>query len=130
MASIRGERDIAVGNIIGSNIFNIVTVLGLSGLITSTGVSISVAALRFDIPVMIAVTVACLPIFLTGSMISRWEGLLFLGYYIAYTLYLILNATQHASLTAFSNIMLVFVVPLTVVTLLISLKRTLQPKVM
>ncbi len=45
--------------------------------------------LRFDIPVMIAV--ACLPVFFTGHVIARWEGVLFLGYYVAYTLYLILN---------------------------------------
>jgi cation:H+ antiporter len=100
--------------------------LGLSGLVTPAGVNVSVAALRFDIPVMIAVAVACLPIFFTGSLISRWEGLLFLGYYIAYTLFLFLNATQHDSLAAFSTIMFVFVLPLTVVTLLISLMRTLQ----
>jgi cation:H+ antiporter len=126
MASIRGERDIAVGNIIGSNIFNIVFVLGVSGLVTPVGVTVSTAALNFDIPVMIAVALTCLPIFFTSSLISRWEGALFLGYFGAYTLYLFLNATTHESLAAFSVIMLVFVVPLTVMTLLISLMRTLR----
>ena len=126
MASIRGERDIAVGNIVGSNIFNIVTVLGLSGMVTSAGVNVSTAALRFDIPVMIAVAVACLPIFFTGSLIARWEGVLFLGYYVAYTFYLFLNTTGHASLAAFSTIMLVFVLPLTTVTLLLSVIRALH----
>ncbi|MDX1520379.1 MAG: calcium/sodium antiporter [Anaerolineae bacterium] len=124
-ASLRGERDIAVGNIIGSNIFNIVTVLGLTGLVTSSGVNVSMAALHFDIPVMIAVAVACLPIFFTGSQISQWEGFMFLGYYVAYTLYLLLNATDHQSLPAFNTIMLIFVLPLTVITLLISLMRSL-----
>jgi cation:H+ antiporter len=126
MASIRGERDIAVGNIIGSSIFNIVTVLGLSSLVASAGINVSTAALYFDIPVMIAAAVACLPIFFTGSLIARWEGFLFLGYYIAYTLYLLLNATQHEVLVAFSTVMLAFVLPLTAVTLLISVVRTLQ----
>ena len=126
MASMRGERDIAVGNIIGSNIFNIVTVLGLSSLVTSAGINVSTAALHFDIPVMIAAAVVCLPIFFTGSLISRREGLLFLGYYMAYTLYLFLNATQHESLAAFGTIMLALVLPLTAVTLAISVIRARQ----
>lgn len=124
IASIRGERDIAVGNIIGSNIFNILTVLGLSGVVSSTGVTISASALSFDIPVMIAVAVACLPIFFTGHLIARWEGLLFLGYYVVYIFYLFLNATQHQSLAFFNTIMLTFVIPLTIITLLVSLFRS------
>jgi cation:H+ antiporter len=94
MAAWRGERDIAVGNVVGSNIFNILCVLGLASLVAPSGIEISTTALRFDIPVMIAVAVACLPIFFTGNVITRWEGGLFFAYYIAYTTYLILAATQ------------------------------------
>jgi cation:H+ antiporter len=68
---------------------------------------------------MLAVLLACLPIFFTGYVIARWEGLLFLGYYVAYTLYLILNATQHAALPLFNTVMLLFVLPLTAITLLL-----------
>jgi len=118
IAAIRGERDIAVGNVVGSNIFNILGVLGLSSIIAPTGIQISTALIGFDIPVMIAVALACIPIFFTGSVISRKEGILFLGYYIAYTLYLILAASQHDALPVFSNVMLYFVIPLTVITLL------------
>jgi cation:H+ antiporter len=128
VASLRGERDIAVGNIVGSNIFNILAVLGLASLIASDGVNVSPAALRFDIPVMIAVALACLPIFFTGHTIARWEGALFLGYYAAYTLYLILDATEHDALPGFSVIMIAFVVPLTVVTLLILVLRAVRAK--
>ena len=74
VAAIRGERDIAVGNVVGSNIFNIMAVLGMSAIVSSEGITISDIALRFDIPVMTAVAVACLPIFFTGNVISRWEG--------------------------------------------------------
>lgn len=126
VASLRGERDIAVGNIVGSNIFNILSVLGLTSLTVSDGVNVSPAALRFDIPVMIAVAVACLPIFFTGHVIARWEGVLFLGYYAAYTLYLILDATEHDMLPGFSAVMMAFVVPLTVVTLLILVLRAVR----
>lgn len=128
IASIRGERDIAVGNVVGSNIFNILSVLGLSALVSPSGVAVSTAALRFDIPVMLVVAVACLPIFFTGNLIARWEGALFLGYYIAYTLYLILAATQHDALPAFSMIMESFVLPLTAVTFVIIIMRTLRAR--
>ena len=129
IASLRDERDIAVGNAIGSNLFNLMGVLGLAGAVAPSGIMISGAATSFDIPVMIAVAVACLPIFFTGNMIARWEGALFLGYYVAYTLYLILGATQHEALPAFSATMLYFVIPLTLLTLIIVTARTLwRPK--
>ena len=80
-AAIKGERDIAVGNVVGSNTFNILGCLGLSGLFTgSGGLVMSPALLNFDIWVMIAVALACLPVFLTGREIARWEGAVFLGY--------------------------------------------------
>ncbi len=96
-AAIRGERDIAVGNVVGSNIFNILCVLGLSSTIGPTGILVSNSALAFDIPVMIVVACACLPIFFTGRVISRWEGGVFLFLYIAYTTYLIFNTTTRST---------------------------------
>jgi cation:H+ antiporter len=126
VASFRGERDIAVGNVVGSNIFNILSVLGLSAALSSDGVAISNAALRFDLPVMIAVAFSCLPIFATGNLISRWEGLLFTGYYVAYVGYLILNSTYHSLLPAYSAVMLLFVIPITVITLVIVGWRSLN----
>lgn len=119
VAALRGERDIAVGNIVGSNIFNILSVAGFTALVAPAGLAVADAALRFDIPVMIAVAVACLPIFARGHRIERWEGGLFLGYYVAYTLYLILQAAQHAALPVFSMVMTAFVIPLTVITLVV-----------
>lgn len=123
IASIKGERDIAVGNIIGSNIFNILAVLGLSSIFAPSGIIINPHTFNFDVPIMIAVTVACLPIFITGNVISRWEGCLFFTYYIAYTIYIILSVTKNASLDLFRTAMIYFVIPLTVVTILISISR-------
>lgn len=117
VATARGERDIAVGNVVGSNLFNILAILGLSALAAPGGIEVAAQALRFDLPVMVAVSVACLPVFFTGQRIARWEGALFLGYYAAYTAYLILGATEHAALPAFSAVMGLFVVPITAVTL-------------
>jgi len=126
LASLRGERDIAVGNVVGSNIFNILVVLGLSSVLAADGIPVPPAALRFDIPVMIAVAVACLPIFFTGHLIARWEGVLFFAYYVAYTAYLILDAAQHDMLSFFSWVMMAFVVPLTLVTLMVGAVRSLR----
>jgi cation:H+ antiporter len=117
IASIRGERDIAVGNVIGSNLFNILSVLGLSAAISPVGVPVPSDALWFDLPVMVAVAVACLPIFVSGYRIARWEGALFLGYYVAYTAHLIFAATEPDWLTPFRLVMGGFVIPLTVITL-------------
>lgn len=123
-AAFKGERDIAVGNVVGSNTFNILGCLGLSGLVSGDlGLAIAPSILAFDIWVMLAVALACLPVFLTGREIARWEGGLFLGYYIAYATYLILLAQQHDALQAFSGVMLGFVVPLTVVTLVVVMIR-------
>lgn len=126
VATLRGERDIAVGNVVGSNIFNLLAVLGLSGLVAPDGVNVSASVLRLDLPVMVVVAIACLPIFFTGNLISRWEGGLFVGYYLAYVTYLVLASTQHASLPVFSSVMLMFVIPLTVITLAVVTMRSLR----
>lgn len=123
IAALRGERDIAVGNVVGSNIFNILSVLGMAALVSPQGIQVSTAALAFDLPVMMAVAVACLPIFYTGNLIARWEGLLFLGYYIAYVAYLVFAATAHDALPTFSTAMTIFVLPLTALGLLVALGR-------
>jgi cation:H+ antiporter len=117
IAAVRGERDIAVGNVVGSNIFNILAVLGITSVLAPSGLPVSEAAIGLEFPMLIAVSVACLPIFFTGGTINRWEGALFLGYYITYTIYLILNAAQHDLLPAFNLIMFYFVVPITIITI-------------
>ena len=119
VATLRGERDIAVGNVIGSNAFNILGVLGVSSLVAPNALPVGQAMLSFDLPVMIAVAVACLPIFFTGHLISRWEGALFLSYYVAYTAYLLLAAQQHDTVASYGSVMLTFVLPLTAVTLVV-----------
>jgi cation:H+ antiporter len=128
LAAVRGERDIAVGNVVGSNIFNILAVLGLSGLVAPSGLPVSSALAAFDIPVMIAVAVACLPIFASGATIARWEGALFLFFYVAYTAYLVLAAQQHDALPAFSAVMQAFVLPLAALTLAVVGWRAWRPR--
>ncbi|MHB0765194.1 calcium/sodium antiporter [Stutzerimonas sp. NM35] len=119
MAALRGERDIAVGNIVGSNIFNLLCVLGLASLVSPQAIAVSSNALAFDFPVMIAVAVACLPIFFAGYTINRWEGLLFLAYYIAYTLYLVMSSTGRPFAETFGDAILGYALPLTAITLIV-----------
>jgi len=119
LAAIRGERDIAVGNVVGSNLFNILAVLGISASVAPGDLAVAPAMLAFDLPVMVAVAIACLPVFFNGSCISRWEGALFLALYVAYTLYLILYATGHDALHGYSAVMGGFVLPLLAVTLVV-----------
>jgi cation:H+ antiporter len=109
IAALRGETDIAVGNAVGSNLFNILAVLGVAAIVAPGGVTVAPSALAFNVPVMIAMTVACLPIFFSGYRISRWEGVLFLAYAVAYVLYLILDAARRDALPLFSSALLYFV---------------------
>tara|TARA_R110002049_G_scaffold33716_5_gene110963 strand:+ start:1362 stop:2429 length:1068 start_codon:yes stop_codon:yes gene_type:complete len=123
VAALRGQRDIAIGNVVGSNTFNILGCVGVTALVAPGGLAVADAVMHFDVWVMLAVAVACVPVFLTGRRIARWEGAMFVAYYVAYAGYLALMAQQHALLERYSLIMLVFVVPLTVVTLAVSLVR-------
>ncbi|MCU0862839.1 MAG: calcium/sodium antiporter [Planctomycetes bacterium] len=124
-AALKGERDIAVGNVVGSNIFNIMGVLGVSGLVAPDGLRVIASMQGFDLPVMIAVAFACLPFFARGFTIPRWQGLLMVLYYVAYTAYLVLDAKQHAAKADYGRIMLQFVLPLTGLTLAVVAFRVL-----
>ncbi|MEM9770501.1 MAG: calcium/sodium antiporter [Cyanobacteria bacterium P01_D01_bin.73] len=117
VASFKGERDIAVGNVIGSNLFNLLGVLGVAASLTPAGLPVPIDALTFDIPVALVVAVACLPIFFSGYTIDRWEGALFLGYYVAYMSYLVFKSTSNAMLPLFTTAMWGFAFPLTAITL-------------
>lgn len=115
VATLRGQRDLAVGNAVGSNIFNVLAILGLTALVRPVAVPVEV--LVFDLPMMLAVAIACLPVFFTGGTIARWEGCVFVAYYAAYVVYLVLDATNHEGLPTYRTMMLVFVIPLTALTL-------------
>jgi cation:H+ antiporter len=114
----KGETDMAVGNIVGSNIFNIGMVLGLPAMLFGSGIPVAQSVIAIDIPIMIAAAIALLPVAFTGFAVARWEGLLFVAMYAAFTIYLILNSTQHDAANGFNSIMLWFVLPLLAATLL------------
>ena len=99
MASLRGESDIAVGNVVGSNIFNILVVLGTSSSLSPSGIAVPPTAIAFDIPIMIAVALMCFPICFTANRISRKEGVLLLACYLLYTSYLVANTASSSLLS-------------------------------
>jgi cation:H+ antiporter len=115
MAVRRGERDIAVGNVVGSNLFNLLSVLGLTGLVAPDGIPVDDAAIRLDLPVMLAATLALVPIIWNGFEIKRWEGALLLGFYVAYVGFLVLEANDHEGADVLGPVMLI-VTPLVLLT--------------
>ena len=128
MAALKGMRDMAVGNVIGSCLFNVMAVGGAAALFSTDGLNVAHALIRFDLPVMLAATLACLPIFATDHLIARWEGLLFFAFYIAYTTYLVMVSHSSESVEVMNIAMLSFVLPLTFVTLLLLWLREVRHK--
>jgi cation:H+ antiporter len=119
VAVARGERDIAVGNIVGSCLFNIGAVLGITGLVVPEGIPVAAAAIHLDLPIMIAAALALVPVAFTGFTIARWEGAMFLAFYVAYVAYVLLDATGHDAVEPFSGVMLSFVLPITALWLIV-----------
>lgn len=125
-AVLRGERDIAVGNVIGSNIFNLLIVLGASALIAPSGLPVGRGVLTFDLPVMVAVATVALPLFFSGYVIARWEGAVLLVFYAAYVSWLGLDAVDHPALDEFRLAMLGFVLPLTALTIFVTVGSSVR----
>ena len=123
-ATVRGERDLAVGNVVGSNIFNLLGVLGVSALLGPGGAEVSQDALQYDIPVMIAVAVVCLPVFISGATVSRLEGFLLWFYYAMYLAVLVLDAVNSPLERPVSQAVAFIFIPLTAIILLTSLVIT------
>ncbi len=128
VAAIKGERDIAVGNAVGSNIFNILCVIGFSSIIAPEGIAVSKQALTFDLPIMIAVAVISLPIFFSYYRITRANGAMFLVYYLAYLIYTILYAMDHAWFDTYHGLMLWILLPVVVVSFVFEIVRGIRAK--
>ncbi len=123
IAALRGQRDIAVGNVIGSNLFNLLGVLGVTALLAPTPLSVSPNALDFDLPVMLGVAVLCLPVFYSGYRVTRAEGLLLLGLYLAYGLHVMSFTTGMPLAGQLERLMLFYVLPVLLVFLLFTSVR-------
>jgi len=125
IAALRGERDIAVGNVIGSNIFNLLAVLGLTGLVSLGQLPVAPAALALDVPVMIGVALLCVPIFRAGFIVTRFNGVIFLLCYAAYLGWLIVSNTGTPA-AWFANLLQSGFLPLLILFTLIALLRSMS----
>lgn len=127
IAALKGESDIAVGNAVGSNIFNLLGVLGLGALLAPQGISVVERVLRLDYLVMVFVALICLPIFYIDNRISRVEGTLLLGYYVLYVTYVILQASKSSTLPAVT-LFITFFASITFVALVVVAVRSSRSK--
>lgn len=91
VSTIRGNRDIAIGNLFGSSVYNIALILGVTTVVAP--VPLDAELVRVDIPLMTAIILLCIPVFVTGRRVTRAEGMLFVAGYAAYLAYLIVART-------------------------------------
>jgi cation:H+ antiporter len=111
IATIQGERDLAVGNVLGSNVFNVLAVIG-TGAALDGSMIVPEGVRTLDFPVMLAASLICLPILLSGTRISRWEGGILLMYYLLYIVYLGLHVSDHELRDEFGIVTMGVVIPL------------------
>ena len=114
-AARKGKADIAVANVMGSNLYNILLTLGLTLVIAPNVLDVSQAAIHLDLPFMVAVSIACIPIFMAGFNLTRWDGSIFLFYYAAYLSYLVMDAMGSSLAPVMETGMLWGIIPMTVV---------------
>lgn len=127
LAAIRGEKDLAVGSIIGSNILNIFSVIGISGLFIS-GIPVQETLLRVDYIILFGISVLCFPIFFTGKTINRLEGAILFSCYVFYLVYLYLDSITSAILPTFIQLIFYGFIPFVVIYIIFSLIQEFTTK--
>lgn len=125
IAALRGERDLAVGNAVGSNIFNIGAVIGISGLVVN-GLPVPQATVSFDLILVILTGLLLLPMAFTAFQLSRLEGGMLVGCYVLYTTYLLLDSSEYEQLDSYTGLVLGGAVPALVLVLAVSFSRDLR----
>jgi len=114
-AARKGKADIAVANVMGSNLYNMLLTLGLTLVIAPGVLAVSDDAIKLDLPFMVAVSITCIPIFIAGFNLTRMDGSLFLFYYTTYMTYLVLSALGSPSVAYIQSVMMFVVIPATIV---------------
>ncbi|GAA2019295.1 calcium/sodium antiporter [Pseudokineococcus marinus] len=107
VAVVRGERDMAIGNVVGSGVFNLGAVLGLTALVSPGGVPVEESARTVDLPVMVGAAAVLLLLGALAADVSRLDGALLLLGYAAYTTHLVLGATGGTPPVALDRVLLV-----------------------
>lgn len=113
-AARKGNADIAVANVMGSNLYNVLLTLALTLIIAPNVLEVSKDAITLDLPFMVLVSMACIPIFIAGFNLTRVDGALFLSYYVTYLTYLVLNAINSPIVSTMQGVILYAAIPLTI----------------
>ena len=121
VAAIKGKTDLAIGNVVGSNLLNQLLVLGASAVAASGagGLNVSALLIERDMPVMMIATLACMPIFWTKGQITRLEGGILVGLYIFYVVDQVLPRTLPTWQDEFRLVMLCLVLPAVIVLIVV-----------
>jgi cation:H+ antiporter len=119
LASLRGARDIAVGNVVGSNLLNLAIVLALTAIVAPGGVRVPADALAADLSVMLGATLLCVPVFLKDRRVTRGEGFFFVSLYALYTTWLALKTQESPQLARLEAVVLFVVFPVLAVAVLV-----------
>jgi cation:H+ antiporter len=91
VSTVRGNRDIAIGNLLGSSVYNIALILGATMIVAPAAIEVPSEVVRVDVPVMTATALLCIPLFVSGRRVSRVEGAILVACYLGYLGYLILG---------------------------------------
>jgi cation:H+ antiporter len=125
IAAFKKQTDIAVGNVVGSNIFNSLGVLGLASVVSPKPVAVSSQALAFDFPISIAASLLCFPLFLRGLKIGRLEGFGFFVAYVAYVAFLVMDQLGNPAVAGKQAIVVQLVFPVVAFLLIVYAAREL-----
>lgn len=112
----KNEHDLAIGNVLGSCLFNIIAIPSAMTLYQGGTLAVNLEAVYIDVPIMIFAALACLPIFFSDHRISRKEGLLFLFYYTLYSLSLYFRYQSHSGISDYTFHLAMIAVPVAVIT--------------
>jgi cation:H+ antiporter len=118
VAAYRGKADLAIGNVIGSNLLNQLVILGVCATVSGTrGLAVDPVMIQRDLPIMVLTTLACLPIFWTKGVITRLEGGILVTLYGAYLVEQLLVNISPGYSDEFRLLVMVVLVPTVMVFL-------------
>jgi cation:H+ antiporter len=115
VAAYRGKADLAIGNVVGSNLLNQLVILGVCGVFSGEGLLVDPVVISRDMPVMVLTTLALLPILWTRGVVTRLEGGILVGLYVLYLAEQVLSETLTTAQDEFRFVVLVVVLPLVLV---------------
>ena len=115
VAAYRGKADLAIGNVVGSNLLNQLVILGVCGVFSGEGLLVDPVVISRDLPLMVLTTLALLPILWTRGVVTRLEGGILVGLYGLYLAEQVLTETLTTAQDEFRFVVLVVVLPLVLV---------------